>query len=89
MQYLVLRNEVCGDCGTRPSEWIGPDGKEIWPPPYVVDAITCPGCVNQEGELKEDPKWSRTGVKPFYRGWDPKRDDPALLDAEDPEPADA
>jgi hypothetical protein len=63
ISYMQWKKKFCQRCGTDPSEWIGPDGKTVEPPPYEPVTHVCYGCAALEEERvalsKEDSSSSK------------------------------
>ena len=44
LEYYAWKHTICQKCGTDPSDWMGPDGIPIEPPPYQAQTTRCMGC---------------------------------------------
>jgi hypothetical protein len=42
MWWQFRQRQTCGGCGTRPDEWVGPDGARL--DAYKATATLCHGC---------------------------------------------
>jgi len=61
-----MDRDRCDGCGTRRSDWLTEDGRELREPAYVVTVDDCPGCrrLEQERDAEENkPRWRRVRLR--------------------------
>lgn len=71
--YRREKAKACPSCGTQPEEWLGPDGKELNPPPLEPHAVRCAGCAASEQFRKTIPE-GEFGVFVALRPFDGRAD---------------
>jgi hypothetical protein len=57
----------CGHCGTRRSDWLTDDGRQLVEPAYVAEIVDCPGCRRLAEARDSDeakPAWKHVQLRP-------------------------
>ena len=72
--FEAWRSEFCSQCGTRSTDWMGPDGIPVHPPPWEVGTDRCVGCEEAQrmsDHLGDKPKPETRGMRVVFRrpGW--------------------
>ncbi len=66
--WQAIEQERCSGCGTVTSDWLDEEGRDVMPPPYVLETIRCIGCATIEAEKSRmDREKAGDGIKLFFR----------------------
>jgi hypothetical protein len=60
--WLAYGHSTCPECHTFPEDYLDQDGREIYPPPFLVQTERCGGCLLIKAKIREIGEKNLTGL---------------------------